>query len=206
MFFIQDVRGCPSGHLQALKLIVATLLTSVASTSGAVGTARHCYCSSSCWDAAYVADITHIYSSGISTTQVYVWEWRVVDCCADEVADAESVADAGTHRSQHHPCTLALTLLNLLLLTLTLALPLLSTHHSHHLSLPHSFTPCLKPYFSINPSLHSFFFFFFFRTDFLDSADCLWILLSISFFILSFSCFLVLVLFSTLRWLVSNAR
>jgi len=33
--------------------------------------------------------------------------------------------------------------------------PLLSTHHSHHPPLPHSFTPGLKPSFSANPSLHS---------------------------------------------------
>ena len=33
--------------------------------------------------------------------------------------------------------------------------PLPSTHHSHHPSLPHSFTPGLKTSFSANPSLHS---------------------------------------------------
>ena len=36
-----------------------------------------------------------------------------------------------------------------------LPLPFLSTHHSYYPSLPHSFTPGLKPSFSTNPSLRN---------------------------------------------------
>ena len=61
-----------------------------------------------------------------------------------------------------------------------------STHHSHHPSPLHSFTPGLKLSFSANPSHHTYHFFSW--TDSTDSPDCLPILLSISVFSLYSSC------------------
>ena len=76
------------------------------------------------------------------------------------------------------------------------------THHSHHPSPPHSFIPGLKPYFSANPSHRSLHLFF--KTNSMDSLDCLPILLSISVFLLFlFSTFWFLVLCGKLSWLMS---
>ena len=47
---------------------------------------------------------------------------------------------------------------------------------------PHSFIPDLKPSFSANPPRRSLPFFF--RTDYMDSPDCLLLLLSIFVFLL----------------------
>jgi len=49
----------------------------------------------------------------------------------------------------------------------------------------HSFIPGLKPSFSANPSIPPQPFLFFFRTDYMDSTDCLLLLLSISGFTFS---------------------
>ena len=72
---------------------------------------------------------------------------------------------------------------------LTFILIIISIPSPHH-----SFTPGLKPSFSVNPSVPTVAFLFFFRTDSKDSPDCLLILLSIPVFLLfSSSVFLFLV-------------
>jgi len=59
-----------------------------------------------------------------------------------------------------------------------------STHHFHHISPLHSFTPGLKqlPFLQILPTVA---YLIFFRTDFTDSPDCLPIFFNLAY---SFSC------------------
>ena len=84
---------------------------------------------------------------------------------------------------------------------LCLALPpsVWSTHHSHHPSSLHSFIPALNlPFLKIFPTVA---FLFFFRTDSMDSSDCVPALLSISIFFYFFV-FLFYIAFSALTLLV----